>query len=322
MAVGQQWGESALGGNLTSETFSRTFRMQAQRKYRWRQFVRMDLALGKNNGDYYTFRKGDDLADEGQTIGEFEPVPETQWESRSGQVQVKERTNANPYTSRLSLLSKLSIEDINVINLRNNMAKTLDKMCGKYFRKSEICYTPTGSSGSPTYSYVYNGNPTVASSRPFAYFDLKNIVDDARSRFIMPTWDNDGYIFVVSTTLARSLKDDTELTEVRKYAAPDQILAGELGKLYGDTRIIEEHHLLNGNMSNGCGEGVLIAWDAVVEAMAYAEEIQAATYDKWGRHKCLRWVTFVGWERVYNYSQDNGQDRTIRIAEDGMEITD
>lgn len=320
MAVGQQWTESALGGNLTSETFSRTFRMQAQRKYRWRQLVRMDLALGKNNGDYYTFRKGDDLMDDGQTIGEFEPVPETQYQTRTGSVKVEERTNSNPYTQRLSLLAKLSVEDINVKNLRNNMARTLDKMCGKYFRQSQICYTPTGTSGAPSASYVYNGNPVLASNRPYAYYDLKNMVDDARSRFIMPTWENDGYIFVVSTTLARTLKDDTELVDIYKYASPDRLLAGEIGKVYGDTRIIEEMHLLSNNMTNGCGEGVLVAWDAVIEAMAYAEEIQCATYDKWGRHKSLRWVTFVGWERVYNYLQDGGQDRTIRVAEAGMQI--
>lgn len=317
---GQQWTESALGGTLTSETFSRTYRMQAQRKYRWRQLVRMDLALGKNNGDYYTFRKGTDLEDDGQAIGEFEPVPETQHRNTSGQVRVEERTNAVPYTQRLSLLSKLAIEDIEVRNLRNNMAKTLDKMCGYYFRKSDIVYTPTGTSGAPTEAWVYDGNPTVNSNRVFMYYDLKNLVDAARSTFIMPTWENDGYIFVVSTTLARTLKDDTELVDIYKYASPDRLLYGEIGKVYGGTRIIEENHLLEKNMTNGCGEGVLVAWDAVVEAMAYAEEIQAATYDRWGRHKALRWVTFCGWERVYNYSQDDGQDRTIRVAEDGMEI--
>lgn len=318
--AGQQWTQAALGGALTSETLSRTYRLAAQRKYRWRQLTRVDLALGSNNGDTYTFRKGGDLADEGQVVGEFDPVPETEAQERSGSVTVQERTNANPYTQRLSLLAKLSVEDVSVVRLRNNMAKTLDRMCGYYFRKSELVYTPTGTVGSPTSALVQDGNPTVNSARPFAYYDLKNLVDLARHTYLMPTWDSEGYILVASGTAARSLKDDTELVEIFKYGDPQRNLNGEIGKIYGNTRVVEENHLLNGNMSAGCGEVVLVAWDAVIEAMAYAEEIQAASADKWGRQKALRWVTFLGWERVYNYSTDNGEDRTIRVAEDGMEI--
>lgn len=321
MAVGQQWGESALGGTLTSETFSRTYRDQAQLDYIWQQLTRVELALGSGNGDYYTFTKGDDLQDLGQVIGEFDPVPETQYESRKGRVEVRERTMANPYTQRLSLLAKLSVEDINVRKLKNNMAKTLDLMCSDSFRDSDIVYVPTGTGSAPTRSYFFNGDPNITAGRELGYHDVKNLVDDARSRFVMPTWEFGGYILACSVTAARTIKDDNELVENFRYAAPDRLLKGEIGVVYGNTRIIEDLHILENDMSNGCGEAILIAWDAVVEAVAYAEEMQCATYDKWGRHKALRWVTFKGWERVYRHSEDNGQDRTIRVAEQDMVFT-
>ena len=272
---GQQWTQAALGGVMTSETLSRTYRLQAQRKYRWRQLCRVDLALGCNNGDFYTFVKGDDLQDEGQTLGEFDPVPETQAEDRKGQVMVEERSNSVPYTHRLSLLAKLSAEDTYITRLKNNMAKTLDRMCGASFRDSDVVYTPQGAATNPFGAVVNNGTPALLASREFIYEDFKNIVDLMRGQeYLMPTWENDGYIAVASITASRTLKDDNELVEIFKYADASRLLNGEIGKIYGQNRVIEENHLLDGNMSNGCGEVVFVAWDAVVEAMAYAEEIQ------------------------------------------------
>lgn len=309
--MGQQWTEAALGGGLTSETLSRNFRMAAQPLMKFRQFTRPEFALGAHNGESYTFKKSGDLEDLGQYVGEFDPVPKTQARITSGTVMVREATNSVEFTWRLNLLAKLSVEDWVIINLINNLARTMDYLASIPFRASSLVYTPTGATTAPTNALVTTGTPLSASSRPFVAFDAKNVVDLMRSTYRIPPFQGGDYVCVASTNFLRGLKDDNELVEVFKYGDPARLFSGEVGRYY-KTRYIEENHVLTNTLPGNCGEAIFIGWDAVVEAMAYAEEIQTAVVDLWGRQHALRWLAYLGFERIWNFSVD-GHERTMRV---------
>ncbi len=309
--AGQEWTTSALGGNLTSETLSRNVRHKAQPKMRFRQLVRPELALGAHNGDYVTFRKFGELEDEGREIGEKEPVPETQFRTSTGQVQVGELSNSVPYTWRVSLLSKLSVEDMIIINLMNDMAKVIDKKCANVFRTADLVYTPIGTTSNKQRVMATNGTAGDTATRPISAWDVKNILDDMRSEYNMPAFDGNDYLCIASTSFLRSLKDDNEVVEAMKFGSPQKLFSGEVGRYYG-CRFIEENHVLNNSLAGGLGEAIFIAWDAVIEAVTYAEEIQAKVGDEYGRDRGFRWVWMGGFAKTWDFSTD-GEARLVRV---------
>jgi N4-gp56 family major capsid protein len=309
--AGQEWSTSALGGTLTSETLSRKARFKAQKKCRFRQLVRVELEFGAHNGDYISLRKFGDLQDAGKKVGEKEKVPETQFLITSGQVQVGEYTNSVPYTQRLSLFAKLSIEDATMVNLTNDMVKTLDHAAAEPFRDADIIYTPTGNTTNKDRALATNGTPADTATRNISAWDIRNIVDDMRSVYNIPAYDGNDYLCVASSVALRGLKEDSDWVEAAKYGDPEKLFSGEVGRYYG-CRFIEENNSLTHSMAGGLGEMIFMGWDPVVEIVAYPEEIQAKIGSDYGRDRAIRWVYFGGWGKTWDYAAD-GEARMVRV---------
>lgn len=309
--AGLEWTTSALGGALTSETLSRNMRTVAQPKMRFRQLTRAEIAFGAHMGDTVTYRKVSNVTNEGRAISEKERVPETDLSYSSGQITIQEFSNSIPYTWLLSLLAKLSVEDSVIIALMNDMAKVLDKYAAAAFRSADLVYTPTGSTTNKNRSFTTNGTPGAVATRPIAGWDVKNIIDDMRSTYNMPAYDANDYLCVATSTFMRGLKDDSEWVEAAKYGDPSKLFSGEVGRYYG-CRFIEENNALNANLAGGLGEAIFIAWDAVIEIIAYAEEIQAKVGADYGRDRGMRWVFVGGFDKTWNFANE-GEARLVRV---------
>lgn len=309
--AGLEWETSSLGGALTSETLSRNMRIVSQPKMRFRQLTRAEMAFGAHNGDTVTFRKVSNVLDEGRAIGEKERVPETEINFTSGSITVEEYSNSIPYTWRLSLLAKLSVEDNIIIALMNDMAKVLDKNAATAFRTADFVYTPTGTVVNKTRTFTTTGIPGAVSTRPIAGWDVKNIVDDMRATYNMPAFDGNDYVCVATSSFMRGLKDDAEWVEAAKYGDPEKLFSGEVGRYYG-VRFIEENNALDANLAGGLGEAIFIAWDAVIEIVSYAEEIQAKVGSDYGRDKGLRWVWQGGFAKTWDFPLE-GEARLVRV---------
>lgn len=309
--AGQEWATSALGGTLTSETLSRNLRIVAQPKMRFRQLTKLEMAFGAHNGDTVTFKKVGNVATEGRIIGEKEAVPETNISFTSDTCTIAEYSNSIPYTWKLSLLAKLSVEDAIIIALMNDMAKVLDKAAAAKFRTADLVYTPTGTSANPTRTIATNGTAGATATRNVNTWDIMNIVDQMRSTYNMPAYDGNDYLCVATTTFLRGLKNDSQWIEAAKYGAPDKLFSGEVGKYYG-VRFIEENNALNSSLSGGLGEAIFIAADAVMEIVAYAEEIQAKLAGQYGRDQGLRWVWMGGFKKTWDFTSD-AQERLFRV---------
>lgn len=309
--AGQVWVTNSLGGHLTAPELSRKVRVAAQPLMRFRQFVRPEEEFGANRGDVLQFDKVSNVAQEGRIISELEVVPETNITIYKDQITVHEFTNSIPYTWKLELLAKLDINSMLVEALKNDMAKVLDKYCAAEFKNTDLKYTPTGSEMDRDYNLATNGTPVTA-ERPMSLWDLKNVVDLAKSTYRMPFFDGNNYMTVASTTYLRSIKDDSEFIDAVKYGDPKRLFDGEVGRIYGD-RHTEETNCLDGNLAGGLGEAITFGGDAVVEMSVYPEEIQAKIGSDYGRDKGLRWVWIGGFKLTWDFSSE-GESRVIHVT--------
>lgn len=307
----QCWAIDELGGMATSETLSRNVRVVSQPLMKFRQLTRPEMAFGSHQGSKVTFRKMSNLRDRGRTIGEKEKTPNTTFSLSYGEVTVQEWTNSVDYTWTLSLLAKLSIEDMIIIGLMNDMAKTLDEAASTPFRDADLVYTPTGTVNNKTRTLTTNGTAGAVSTRPFSMWDLKNVVDDFRCVYNVPAYDNNDYVCVTTCTGTRGIKDDPEWFAAAQYGDPERLFSGEVGRIYG-VRFIEENNVLNANLPNGLGEMIFIGFDAVIEIVAYAEEIQAKIGMDYGRDKGIRWVWVGGFAKVWDFAAE-GETRLLKV---------
>lgn len=309
--AGMVWVTPALGGHLTAPKLSRNFRIAAQPLMRARQFVRPEESFGQNRGDTLQITKCGNLASSGRVISETEKVPETSFTIYKSTITVNEFSNSVPYTWKLRLLADLDINHIIIVNLKNEMAKTLDKYFMQQFTSTDLKYSPQGTELNKSFTLNTNGTKPTA-TRNISVWDLKNIIDKMKDTYFIPLYDGINYMCMGSTTFMRGLKDDDEWTQAALYGDPERLFVGEVGRFYG-CRMAEETNSLSGNLTGSLGEAVIFGDDPVVEISAYPEEIQAKIGVDYGRDAGLRWVWIGGAAATWDFSTE-GDARIVHVT--------
>ena len=311
--AGQVWSVSATGGYLANAKLSKTMRHATQPLFKFRQFTRMEKAIGKGKGDTVDFNKVSNIQTAGGSISEASRIPESNILIRRGQLVMQEYGNSIPYTGKLDDLSEFSVDNLITMALRNDMAKTLDSTVASKFKESDISYTPTSSSAG---TFDVDGTVNTTATANLSVFHVKEIVDAMKTGIYssvgtgnpVPPWDGENYICIASVKALRGIKDDPDFEEVMKYADPERLLTGEVGRFYG-VRFIETNH--TSSLSNGVGtssvlgEAIFFGSDPVIEAVAVAEEIRAKIPEDYGRSKGVAWYGLMGFENVWDFSTDS-----------------
>lgn len=293
---------------------SKDVRMASQTMQRFRQFARPESDYGPHEGTQLRFVKTSNLLARGRAIGEFDDVPVTSFTNSYGTVTWTEYSNSVQWTQLASAASMLSLEDINIQNLKNDAAQTLDTLAAQPFVTAPVIYTPTGSYASKGAVLSTTGTAAATAQRPCGVYDIKNIVQLMKKTYRIPGWKGtNDYICLASTEFLRGVTDDPAFIEVMKYANPEIILQGEVGKIYG-VRFIEETNVQGAIAGNG-GAAVFFGDDPVIEVETYPLELQAG-FDgnfSYGRVKSLRWVWWGGFSRTWDFSTD-GETRIVRVG--------
>lgn len=293
---------------------SNEIRLTAQPMMRFRQFARMIGAFGTNMGTTYRFIKVSNLNVQGGRIGETDDILEATDTKSYGECTVAEYGLQIKWSWLASMLNQLSLEDLNVIQLRNDAAKVLDLLAAYPLVTCPVVYTPTGGYSSKEAILSTNGTPPAASTRPVAIWDIMNMVDESKSRFKIPGFGTQQqYVYITNTQGCRGIKSDSEFVENSKYAQPEKLISGEIGAYYG-VRFIEENWVLQ-NMPGGGGEGVLFGDDAVIGLEVQPLQIQAGFGGnfQYGRVKGIRWCWVGGFVAPWNYLSDS-QTRAMRVS--------
>ena len=291
---------------------SKDVRSAAQKKQRFRQFVRPETSFTTHMSDTYQFTKVGNIEEEARTISEDGDIPQGKPAITSDLVTAEEKSLELPYTSRSVILSELSLESIFVRKLMDHAVKTLDKISAVPFRQADLVYTPVGTLGSKDYTLGTAGVALDTATRPFSLWDLRNLRSIMQNDHDVPGFaGSDEYIFIVTDKIARSLKEDSQYIELAKHAYPEKALAGELGMLEG-FRIIQENNVLDNNLPGGLGEGVAFGDDPVIEIEIWPLELQRAISESYGRTKAIRWTWYGGFKKTWNFAAE-GQVRIVRV---------
>lgn len=318
--AGQVWAVNSTGGYLANPKLSKTLRTATQPMFKFRQFTRLEKAIGKGKGDTVDFNKISNIQTAGGTISESARIPESNILIRRGQLTLSEYGNSIPYTGKLDDLSEFSVDNMITMALRNDMAKVLDAAVATQFKAGDIKYVALTAS---TQNWTVNGTPSGTAASNLNLFHVKEIVDAMKTGIFgsntgnpVPPYDGENYVCIASVQALRGLKDDPDFEEAVKYGDPQRLLSGEVGRIYG-CRFIEtnntgalEHDV---GASTGTGEAVFFGADPVIEAVAVPEEIRAKIPEDYGRSKGIAWYGLMGFKYVWDFSTDS-EDHVVHFT--------
>jgi len=241
-------------------------------------------------------------------------MPETSVTISQGSLVVNEFGNSIPWTGKLEELAEFDVENIWMRALRDDAAKTLDGAAGDEFQLLQVKYTPTGTDAAPTSTFDTDGTVSTAATRSIAAVDVKNIVDQMKSPFLVPMYDGENYLAVISVKFGRRLKDDPDWEDAAKYGDPDRLFSGEIGRYYG-VRFVEESNVLANALGTTTfeAEAVFLGSDAVIEGIVVPLEMRAKIPTDYGRDKGLAWYFLGGWKVTYA-SSTNGEIRGVHVT--------
>lgn len=307
--AGQQFSTSSLGGFLAQPYLTQKIRSNAQPMFRFRQFVDVKEAIGKNRGDTWLFDKVSNVATQGGTLVETNTIPQTNYTVVQGTGQIKEYGNSVPYTGKLEVLGQFQVEPITEQKLRDDMVKVLESACGAQYVATEFVAVM---SSTTTTVFTTNGTATATATADLTASGVRDVVNFMKKKLI-PRFDGRNYVCIASVSALSGMHADTGTggwVDVSKYtdSFAKNIFAGEVGEFY-TTRFVEETGYLSNTIGSGAthGQAVFFGNDNVYEAVAIPEEIRVKVSVDFGRDQGLAWYSLIGFKIVWNFTTDSEQ---------------
>jgi N4-gp56 family major capsid protein len=304
MADDQQlWVTDSLGGYLGNAKLSKQLRFAAQPLMKFRQFVQVREALGKNKNDTVYFDKISNINTAGGTLIETDTIPENAFTIERGTIVVTEYGNSIPYSGKLDALAEFDVDNAVMRVLRDDMAKILDKEVAGYFDRCELKWSGQGT-GSYNLETCSDGTATQTADGDNFASDVTEIVAEMKINNV-PTYDGQNYICIAAVNFLKDVKKSTDWTDAAKYGDPERLFSGEVGR-FGGCRFIEETNYLSntqGTTSLG-GEAVFFGGDAIMEAVCIPEELRAKIPTDYGRSRGVAWYGLMGFAKIWDVATD------------------
>jgi len=310
----QSWAsDSGASGFRTVVDVSKKVVHAAQPMMKFRQFVSVEEAFGKNKGEsVQIYRAGNtDEDSESAAINELDRIPTLSVAVTPRLITVNEWGRAIPFTGKVETLAEVDVEsNVYLKALRNHMAKTLDRQVATSFKSTDLIATPRTTG----IDWEVDGTASSAANTSITAALLKDIVDSMKVGVFgtstgrpIPYYDGESYVCIASVSFLRALKDDPDYEVAAKYAHPEDLYLGEVGRFY-NVRFIESNHtnaLDNSLSTSFSGEAVIFGEDPVREIVAIPEEVRAKLPEDYGRDKGIAWYAMLGWGRVWDFSTDS-----------------
>lgn len=319
----QSWAsDSGATGLRTVVDISKKVVHAAQPLMKGRQFVSVETAFGKGKGESaQIYRAGNtSVAEDTSSINELDRIPTTSGSITPRLITVNEFGRALKFTLKLETLAEVDVEGSVYLKwLRNHMAKTLDYQVFQAFKTSDLVFSPTSSTAG---TWSVTGTPGTTVTASITAKHIKDVIDSMKVGSFggnvgrpIPYYDGESYVCLASVSFLRALKDDPDYEVAAKYAHPEDLYLGEVGRFY-NCRFIETNHttaLANSLNTSYSGEAIFFGEDPIREIVAIPEEIRAKLPEDFGRDQGLAWYGMLGWGKVWDFSTD-GEEHIIRIA--------
>jgi N4-gp56 family major capsid protein len=281
---GQLWSRSD-SGYMATPTLSEELRTAVQPLSRFTQFCDVEVALGKNKGDEYTWNIYGDTADDGNAAGipENQRMPETDFPVGNGRVVVKEFGISVPYSGKYDDLSEHPVKEIIHKTLKNNANKTLDRVAHNQFNATLLRATATSATA---FDLVDTGTAGGNHTHALSLDHIKAIGDEMEERNI-PVFDGENYVMIARPSTLRPMRN--ELEDIHKYTSEGwmQIMNGEKGK-YENFRVVSQTNVSSAGWANS-DAAYFFGADTVTEVVACPLELRGKIPEDYGRSKGIAW---------------------------------
>jgi N4-gp56 family major capsid protein len=268
---------------------------------KFRQFADVkDAAIqGKHKGQEFHWNVYSDVATQGTTILETNPMPETNFTITQGTMTITEYGNSVPYTGKLDDLSEHPVKEIIAKVLKNDAKKAFDIGAHAQFNATPLRVVPTGGTATDSIVLTTNGTATATNNVALGKNHVKAIVDTMKERNT-PPYMADDYVALAHPSTFRTLKNDLE--DVHKYVDSgfQMILNGEIGR-YESVRFVEQTNIAKSGFSNAKSNwAFFFGNDTVAEGVVVPEEMRGKIPSDYGRSRGVAWYYVGGFGLVHS----------------------
>lgn len=312
--AGQVWAVNSLGGFMYSRQLSNVLRMAVQPLVKFRQFcdVRDASQQGKKKGDLFTWDVFSDVAQPGGVLNETNTMPETNFTITQGTLTMTEAGNSVPYSGKLDNLSKFPVLELIQKVLKNDAAKTFDRLAWNQFNQTPLQAIPVGGTDTAAVTLFTNGTVTGTNNIAYNNGHAKSIVDAMKERNI-PAYMGDDYYALAWPSTLRTFKNNLENIHQYTERGFNLIMNGEIGR-YENTRYVEQTNIAKGTGTDGITQTLwtngksdwifFMGNDTVAEAIAVPEEMRGKIPTDYGRSKGVAWYYLGGYGIVHTLASN------------------
>lgn len=306
-------------GYLTNSKLNKKMQFVAQPLFRFRQFVSIKEAFGKNQGENVNWLKVANVGTYGGLLTETSTMNETTQPMSWGTLSVNEYGNAIPFSFKIEALSEFDVQEIIRKGLMHDMVKVIDGVTEREFNSTLLRYVGTSTVGGVL---TTNGTATTTNTSILNRYHIRKIVTEMRKRNV-PGFASAGgdYVCVASIEALEGLKGDLENVNQYVESGHTKIANGEVGRYY-DCRFVEDTFASRYTFSASARTATAKSWgqsqsldayffgeDTVREAVAVPEEMRLKVTTDYGRSKGMAWYFLGGWELEW---QAEGDTRIVK----------
>lgn len=301
--AGQLW--TASNGYMATPTLSEKLRNDLQPVCRFTQFCDVEAAIGKNNGETYTWNIYSDVADEAkdvQGLNENAPMPEGNFDVTQGSITIKEFGKAVPYSGKYDDLSEHPVTEIVNKSLKNHAARTLDRIAGAAFDDSILAARSTSATA---FDLADDGNFSGTATHALSKAHIRAICVEMEERNI-PTFDGENYVGIMRPQTFDPI--GLELEAIHQYVDSGwgMIMNGEKGR-YNGMRFVTQTNKASMGWTN-TDAAYFFGADTVTEAVSCPVELRGKIADDYGRGKGIAWY-YLGNFGITHADQTSAQTK-------------
>lgn len=308
------WSFDAPTGVYKNHELSSKLRMAAIAETKFMQFVKPEQGYGKKKGESITITRVSNIAvpSDGR-LAENSRIPEDELVLSTVSITVSEWGRSVPYTSLSEDLGMFNVENMIQKKLRDQMALVLDSAAADAFKDSMVKAIPNGVA-----SLVFDtdGTASTAATVNLNMYHVEQIRDYMYSTLLIPPYEGDDYVCLISTKAKRGLISDPAWETWHKYTDPASKFKSEIGRME-NIRFVEINNTaaLSSSLGTGgvLGEAIFFGDDAVAMAVAEDPELRAAMPQDFGRAKSVAWYGILEFGLVWN-TANPGEAKSVHLS--------
>jgi N4-gp56 family major capsid protein len=309
------WTFDAPAGVYKNHELSSKLRYAAIAQTQWMQFVRPEPGYGKKRGESITITRIANMATptNGRLV-ENQRIPEDEFVMSNIAITVSEWGRSVPFTNLAAELNVYDLQSMIQQKLRDQMSLTMDGAAAAAFKKGKIKATMTGTT---SISFSTNGVAPATGAANLNVYGIEQIRDYMFSTLLIPTYEGDDYLAIVSTKAKRGVISDPNWEKWHQYLSPEYKYRSEVGRLEG-FRFIENNNTatLSNSLGSGgvMGEAVFFGADAVAMVVAEDPELRIGMTQDFGRSRAVAWYGILDFGMIWGDSANPGEAKVIHLT--------